>query len=63
MEADNEIGSSSIGNKTTKIYKQNPILNGYHIESELDDILQISQWKSPLGYDNIDWFVNEVLKI
>ena len=35
FEADNEKDISSIGNKTTNIYKQNPVLNGYHIESEL----------------------------
>ena len=31
-EADNEIDNSSIGNKTTKIYEQNPVLNGHLIE-------------------------------
>ena len=36
----NEKDNSSIGNKTTNIYKQNPVLNGYHIESELEDILR-----------------------
>ena len=29
FEADNEKDNSSIGNKTTNIYKQNQILNGY----------------------------------
>ena len=28
FEADNEIDGSSLGNKTTNIYKQNPVLNG-----------------------------------
>ena len=36
FEADNEKDNSIIVNKTTKIYKQNPILNGYHI---------VSNWK------------------
>ena len=63
FEADNEIYNSSIGNKTTKIYKQNPVLNGYHIESELEDVLKSENYKSPLGYDNLDWFVNEVIKL
>ena len=63
FEADNEIDNSSIGNKTTKIYKQNPVLNGYHIESELNDILNSGYYKSPLGYDKVDWFVNEVVKL
>ena len=60
FEADNEIENSSIGNKTTNIYKQNPILNGYYIESELEDVLKSVYWNSPLGYDNADWFVHEV---
>ena len=63
FEADNEIDNSSIGNKTTNIYKQNPILNAYHLESELDDFLQSGYYKSPSGYDNIDWYVNEVIKL
>ena len=36
FEGNNEIDNSNIGNKTTNIYKQNPILNGYYIESELE---------------------------
>ena len=63
MEADNEKDNSSIGNKTTNIYKQNPVLNGYRIESELNDFLQSGYYKSPLGYDNVDWFVDEVIKL
>ena len=35
FEADNEKDNSIVGNKTTNIYKQNPVLNGYHIVSEL----------------------------
>ena len=38
FEADNEKDNSSIGNKTTNIYKQNPVLNDSQIESELDDV-------------------------
>ena len=60
FEADNEIDNSFIGSKTTNIYNQNPVLNGYHIESELEDVLQSSFHKSPLGYDNVVWFVNVV---
>ena len=40
FEADNEIDMSTISNETTNTYKQNPVLNGYHIESELNDLLQ-----------------------
>ena len=31
FEADYEKDDSSLRNKTTKIYKQNPVLNGYRI--------------------------------
>ena len=48
-EADNEIDNSSIGKQTTNICKQNPVLNGYYIESDLEDVLQSSYYKSPLG--------------
>ena len=63
FEADNEKDNSIIGNKTTNIYKQNPVLNGYHIVSELEDILKSDYYQSPLGYDNVDWFVDEVIKL
>ena len=63
FEADNENDNSIIGNKTTNIYKQNPVLNGYHIVSELEDILKSDFYKSPLGYNNVDWFVDDVIKL
>ena len=63
FEADNEIDNSNIVNKTTNIYKQNAVFNGYHIETELEDVLKIDYYKSPLGYNNVDWFVNEVIKL
>ena len=63
FEADNEKDNSNRGNKTTNIYKQNPVLNAYRIESELDDVLKSGYHKSPLGYNNVDWFVNEVIKL
>ena len=62
FEADNEKDYSNTGNKTTNIYKQNPVLNGYHIESELEDVLKSGYYKSPLVYNNVDWFVDEVIK-
>ena len=40
FEADDEKDNSSIGNKTTNTYKQNPVLNGYYIEPELEDVLK-----------------------
>ena len=63
FEADNEKDNSIIGDKTINIYKQNPVLNGYHIVSELQDVLESDYCKSPLGYDNVDWFVDEVIKL
>ena len=63
FEADNEIGNSSIGDKTTNIYKENPVLNGYYLESELEDVSKSGYYKSPLGYTNGDWFVNELIKL
>ena len=55
--------NSIIGDKTTNIFKQNPVLNGYHIESEIEDVLKSEYYKSPPGYDNVDWFVNEFIKL
>ena len=63
FEADNENDNSIIGNKTTNNYKHNPVLNGYHIVSELDDVSKSDYYKSPLGYNNVDWFVDEVIKL
>ena len=63
FEADNEKDDSVVGNKTTNIYKQNPVLDGYHIVSELEDILKSDYYQSPLGYDNVDWFVDEVIRL
>ena len=63
FEADNEKNNSIVWNKTTNIYKQNPVLNGYHILSELDDVLKSDYYKSPLGYIIVDWFVDEIIKL
>ena len=63
FEADNEKDNSIVGNKTTNICKQNPVLNGYHIVSELEDVLESDYYKSPLGYNNVDWFVDEVIRL
>ena len=54
FEADNEKDNSCLGNKITNIYQQNPVINGYYIESELDDILKSGYYESPLGYDKVD---------
>ena len=38
-------------------------MNGYHIISELENVLKSDFYKSPLGYNNVDWFVDEVIKL
>ena len=63
FEADNEKDDSTIGNKTTKNYKQNPVLNGYRIVSELEDVLKSGYYKSLLGYENVDRFLDEIFKL
>ena len=63
FEADNEIDNSNVGDKTTNIYKQKPVLNGYYIISELEDVLESSYYESPLSYDNVDCFVKEIIKL
>ena len=63
LEADNQKDNGIIGNKRTNIYKQNPVLNGYRIESELEEVSQSGYYKSLLGFDNVYWFVNEVIKL
>ena len=45
------------------IYKQNPVCNGYTIISELEIVLKSEYYESPLGYYNLDWFVNEFIKL
>ena len=62
IEADNEKDNSSISNKTTNIYKQNPLFDGYHIIYELKDVLKSGYYKSPQEYDKVEWFVDEVKK-
>ena len=61
--ADNAIDNSSKVDKTTNNYKQNPVCNGYYIVSEMDDVLQSGYYESHLGYDNVDWFVDEIIKL
>ena len=63
FEADNEKDDFRIGNKTTNTYKRNPILNGYHVVSELEDILKSDYYKPHLVYDEVVWFVIEVIKL
>ena len=54
FEADNGTDNSSIGDKTTIIYKQTPVCNGYGVISELEDVLKTGYFKSSLGYEKVD---------
>ena len=58
-----QIDGSKVGNKTINIYKQNPVPNGDYKLSELEDVLESGYYESPLGFDNVDWFVKEVIKL
>ena len=62
FECNNKIEDSHIGSKTTKIFRQNPMCNVFYIVSELNDVLQFG-YRSTFGEDNVEWFVNEVIKI
>ena len=63
FEADNKKGNTNIGDKTTNIYKQEPVCNGYKIVSDLEHILKTEYHKSPLGHENVEWFVDEIIKL
>ena len=63
FEADNKKENTSIGDKTTNIYKQEPVCNGYQIISELEDVLKSGYYESPLGHENVNWFVDEIIKL
>ena len=39
------------------------MLNGYRIISELEGVLKSEYYKSPLGYNNVNWFVKKVIKL
>ena len=49
FEADKEIDNSSVGHKRTNIYKQNPVLDVFYIESELKGVLKSGYFESPLS--------------
>ena len=63
FEADNKKGNTNIGDKTTNIYKQEPVCNGYQIVSDLEHFLKTEYHKSPLGHENVEWFVDEIIKL
>ena len=35
----------------------------FYIISELHDVLQSGYYQSPLGYNNVDWFVDQVIRL
>ena len=53
FEAHDEMDNPIVINKTTKIYRQNPKLDGYDIISELN-VLQSGYYESALGHDKDD---------
>ena len=63
FEADNKKEDIKIGDKTTNIYKQEPVCNGCQIISELEDVLKNEYHKSPLGHENVNWFLDEIIKL
>ena len=50
-------------NKANNNYRQNPVCKGYCMSLELNDILQSGCYKFTLGYDKVDWFVDEVMEL
>ena len=62
-EADIEIDIFNIVKKTTIFHKRNPVCNCCFIVSELDDVLKKGYCESSLGYDKVDWFVDEAIKL
>ena len=44
--------------KNNQNYKQKPVLDGYYIIFELENVLRSGYCESLLGYNNVDWYVN-----
>ena len=63
FEADNEVDNSSIGNKKTNVYKQMPVCNGFFNGLEINDVLQGGFYDYLLGCDDVEWFVDEFIKL
>ena len=45
------------------MYRQNLVCNAFFLVAELSDVLINGYYKYPLGYDIVDWFVIEVMKL
>ena len=39
------------------------MVNGYYIISELESVLKSGYYKTPIRYDNVEWFVIKVIKL
>ena len=64
LEADNEIDNLVLEMKQlTIINKIQFLMVFFYIVSELNDVLQSGYCEFPLGYDNVDWFVDEIIKL
>ena len=63
FKPENEIDGSNVGNETTNIYKQIPVFNGYYKICELEVVLESGNYESLLAYNNVDWYVNQVIKL
>ena len=51
--------------ETNKLFSvfRNPVCYGFYVVSEMNIILQSGYYESPLGYDNVDWLADEVIKL
>ena len=58
-----KLKTAKLFNETTNINERRPMMNRYYLSSELNDVLQSGCYKSPLGYNNIGWYIDEVIKL
>ena len=63
FETDIEIDNYRTGKKTTIIFIQSPMWNRYFIVSEQNNVLESGYFESPLGYNIVDWFAHEAIKL
>ena len=63
FEADIGMDSFWIENKTNSTYRQISVCHDYYIFTEPNNLLQSGYCNSPLSYDIVDWFVDEVKKL
>ena len=63
FDVDKRFDNYSIGIKTTTFFKQRPVCIGFYILSQSEEIFRSGYYESPLGYKNVNWFVEEVIKL